>query len=136
MRQQWIILMLVTSTYLWADAYSLQAKIAKLQTLPKSERFMLMNEIKRDLARMNESQRREALGKLRASMHRKGQRYGLGKSGHKSMGKGHGNHQPLRMHKGIQEHIRPNHEQKRARQPKHQKRPDIYKRPLNLPNEK
>ncbi len=46
----------------------LQTKIAKLQTLPKSERFKLMNEIKRDLVKLNSQQRAVALGKLRASM--------------------------------------------------------------------
>jgi len=54
-------------SFIFANS-SLESKIAKLQTAPKSQRYKLMNEIKRELAKMNTKQRAKALSKLRASM--------------------------------------------------------------------
>ena len=48
---------------------SLESKIAKLQTVPKEQRYKLMNQIKRELAKMNATQRRKALNKLKTTMH-------------------------------------------------------------------
>ena len=56
---------------------SLSLKIQKLQSVPKNERFKLMNEIKRELAKLNFEQRSTALGKLRMSLQ--------GSKPHKSM---------------------------------------------------
>lgn len=61
-----LILLLICVNIFAQD--DLQAKIAKLQTLPKLERFKLMNEIKRDLVKLNSQQRATAIGRLRASM--------------------------------------------------------------------
>lgn len=57
---------------LHAGQEDLQSKIARLQHAPKTERFKLMNEIKRELARLNAEQRNKALSKLRGSMKAKG----------------------------------------------------------------
>ena len=48
---------------------SLESKIAKLQTAPKEQRYKLMNQIKRELAKMNATQRNRALNQLKATMH-------------------------------------------------------------------
>ena len=63
------LLSFVLPILLFSGENGLQSKIARLQSAPKSERFKLMNEIKHELARMNEQQRGVALGKLRASLH-------------------------------------------------------------------
>ncbi len=59
---------------------TLSSKIAKLQTMPKSERYKLMNEIKRELAKLNSEQRSVALGKLRRSLN-KGSNFQSGTKG-------------------------------------------------------
>ena len=48
---------------------SLESKIAKLQTAPKEQKYKLMNQIKRELAKMNATQRSRALNKLKATIH-------------------------------------------------------------------
>ena len=48
---------------------SLESQIAKLQTVPKTQRYKLMNQIKRELAKMNATQRANALNKLKATIH-------------------------------------------------------------------
>ncbi len=102
MTKKFYISLLIFSS-LWAGQSDLQSKIAKLQTLPKTQRFKLVNEIKRQLAQMNESQRKEALGKLRASMHGgKGRGKKIGKGMHRGEGMKKQEHMPQNM----QNHIR------------------------------
>ena len=48
---------------------SLESKIVKLQTVPKEQRYKLMNQIKRELAKMNATQRSRALKRLKESIH-------------------------------------------------------------------
>ena len=48
---------------------SLESKIVKLQTVPKDQRYKLMNQIKRELAKMNATQRAKALNRLKESIH-------------------------------------------------------------------
>ena len=80
-----ILLLIYVNVFAQDD---LQAKIAKLQTLPKAERFKLMNEIKRDLVKLNSQQRAAALGKLRASMRGKNSQNMQNQNGlRKQMGK-------------------------------------------------
>ena len=86
--------MFYTSISLFAAQNDLQEKLAKLQTLPKSERFILMNEIKKELARMNAEQRQSALKKLRASMHKQRS------SGYKGQN-GQGKHEGLHLQTGL-----------------------------------
>ena len=69
MKKRLLTLLLAASMLLGAGESDLSSKIARLQNAPKSERFKLMNQIKRELARMNARQRSKALRKLRASMH-------------------------------------------------------------------
>ena len=85
----------------------LQSKIARLQSVPKAERFKLMNEIKRELARMNAAQRNRTLGKLRASMHAQEKQHGMKEGMHEGM------HGTQKMGEGMHgrvpaEHIRQN----------------------------
>ena len=47
---------------------SLESKIAKLQTVPKEQRYKLMNQIKLELAKMNALQRKKALTKLKKNI--------------------------------------------------------------------
>jgi hypothetical protein len=109
MVKRWITLFLALSTLTWAEGDTLQQKIAQLQHAPQRERFKLMNEIKRELARMNESQRKEALGKLRASMmHGNGNRAGDGKGMHPGMHGGEGMRNMMHKGEGMQEHMRQN----------------------------
>jgi hypothetical protein len=108
MVKKWVILLFALSMCIRADETTLQAKIAQLQRAPETERFKLMNEIKRELARMNESQRKEALGKLRASMHGNGNRAGHGKGMHRGMQGGEGMRNMMHKGEGMQEHMRQN----------------------------
>ncbi len=86
MKKRVLIFLMVMPILLVAAQSDLASKIARLQNAPKSERFKLMNEIKRELARMNAEQRNKALHKLRASMHGgakgEGHQKGMGKSMH------------------------------------------------------
>jgi hypothetical protein len=70
---------------------SLQSKMQRLQTVSKSERFQLMNEIKRELVTLHGDQRREALGRLRKHLghgHKNGKHDRTGKGRHKGQGLG------------------------------------------------
>ncbi len=121
----WLLLMLFA--VLEAAGGDLQEKLAKLQTLPKSERFMLMNQIKKELAQMNAQQRRQALQKLRASMHK-------GRGRHQ--GQGLHKHQGIHRQEGRQEPLHRNFEhQPQQREPIHQNvqgsRPQGEQRPQN-----
>lgn len=83
-----LALVALFSLLLWAEGdHDLQSKIARMQQLPKSERYQLMNEIKRELAKLNARQRSIALGKLRASMHGGGAQRGEGMQHEKRMQK-------------------------------------------------
>ncbi len=65
MRNVWIILFLLCSSPLWAN--SVDAQIEAIQKAPVSERFKLMNALKKKLVKMKEKERLEALAKLRTS---------------------------------------------------------------------
>lgn len=67
---------------------SLESKIAKLQMVPKAQRYKLMNQIKRELAKMNASQRNRAINKLKATIHNtnSGNMHGKAKGGHINSG--------------------------------------------------
>ncbi len=52
---------------LWAQS-DIASKIRKLQTLPQSERYKMINEIKRDLAKLNTQQRAQMIRKLRETI--------------------------------------------------------------------
>ena len=99
-----LLLLLFMALFAWAGGSDLSSKIARLQQLPKSERYKLMNEIKRDLARMNEVQRQKALGKLRASMHGKDKGMPHRNGDHTSSGmhRREGNGMGERMHQNMQ----------------------------------
>ncbi len=66
-----IVLLLFVPILLIATPNDLASKIANLQNAPKSQRFKLMNEIKREMAQMNANQRNKTLEKLHASKHKK-----------------------------------------------------------------
>ncbi len=66
-----IISLLLLPISIFANEIDLEAKIAKLQNAPKSERFKIMNEIKYELSQMNEKERTKAIQKLRYSIHKK-----------------------------------------------------------------
>ncbi len=55
---------------------TLSQKIASLKETPKAQRYQLLNSIKRDLAKLNRTQRSEALQQLRHSMQTKGKHQG------------------------------------------------------------
>ena len=98
MKKRLLTLLLVLPMLLAAAQSDLASKISRLQNVPKSERFKLMNQIKRELARMNAEQRSKAMRKLRASMHggdKAGQHKGKQGQAHRS-GMMHG-----REHNGI-----------------------------------
>ena len=63
-----ILILTIFISFAIADN-SLESKIAKLQTVPKEQRYKLMNQIKRELAKMNATQRSRALHKLKATIH-------------------------------------------------------------------
>ena len=67
---------------------SLESKIAKLQMVPKAQRYKLMNQIKRELANMNASQRSRAINKLKATIHNtnSGNMHGKAKGGNINSG--------------------------------------------------
>jgi hypothetical protein len=102
MLQKYILLFFLILSVLVGGENDIQSQIAKLQTLPKNERFKLMNEIKRQLAKMNAQQRKQAIGKLRASMQ--------GRYNGKNMQHRYGMHQEENQHQknGLGEHIRQN----------------------------
>ncbi len=98
MKKRLLTLLLMVPILLAAAQSDLASKIARLQDAPKSERFKLMNQIKRELARMNSEQRSKTMRKLRASMHggdKTGQHNGKHGQAHRS-GMMHG-----REHNGI-----------------------------------
>ncbi len=70
MKKKIISLILFIPMFILANEIDLEAKIAKLQNAPKSERFKIMNEIKYKLSQMNEKQRNKAIHKLRSSIHK------------------------------------------------------------------
>jgi len=103
MKKRVLIFLVVAMPMLLAAAQNdLASKIARLQNAPKSQRFKLMNEIKRELARMNAEQRNKALRKLRASMHRgtkgDGHQKGMGKSMHHISERGEEIRQKMHQH--------------------------------------
>ena len=62
-----------------AQPQSISQKIQQLKTTPKAQRYKLINQIKRDMVKLNATQRSAALGELRAGMRGKGK----GKMKHK-----------------------------------------------------
>ncbi len=99
MLQKICLLILFGVTFLSGAQSDLQRKIEQLQQVPKAQRFKLMNEIKRELAKMNVQQRKAALGKLRASMsHGSGHANGM----HRKGGMGQGMHRDMQMHEEMQ----------------------------------
>ena len=102
MKKRVLVFLLVMPLLLTAAQSDLASKIARLQNAPKSERFKLMNEIKRELARMNAEQRNKALRKLRASMHGgtkgTGHQKGMGKSMHHVSERGEEMRQKMHQH--------------------------------------
>lgn len=52
-------------------AESLDAKIAKLSSVPKEQRYILINSIKRDLAKLNREQRVKAIAALKDKLNKK-----------------------------------------------------------------
>ncbi len=71
MKKNWFVILLFIPILLIASQSELSLKISKLQHVKKSERYKLMNEIKRELAHLNTHQRTQALRKLHATMHKK-----------------------------------------------------------------
>ncbi len=63
------------------SAQTLDAKIAKLNSVPKEQRYILINSIKRDLAKLNREQRLKAIAALKEKLNKK----------HKNMHKNRGN---------------------------------------------
>ncbi len=105
MKKRVLFFLLAMPMLLTAAQSDLASKIARLQNAPKSERFKLMNEIKRELARMNAEQRNKALRKLRASMHGgtkgDGHRKGMGKSMHHISERGEKMRQKMHQHQEM-----------------------------------
>ncbi len=71
MKCRWLSLFLFVPMLLASAPSDLASKISSLKDAPKSQRFRLMNEIKRDMAQMNAKQRAQALQKLHATMSKK-----------------------------------------------------------------
>ncbi len=125
-----LLLLLFMALFAWAGGSDLSSKIVRLQQLPKSERYKLMNEIKWDLARMNEAQRQKALGKLRASMHAGSD--GKGKGMHHRYGKHDGSGMHGRAGKGMGDMLHRNQNiEHRMEQTKH-RNPAMEKRPAPM----
>ncbi len=76
-----------------AKTLTLEEKIAKLSTVPKEQRYILINSIKRDLIRLNQAERLKAINKLRAKL-----------NGNKMRLKGT-NRTKSRLRKGLNKHI-------------------------------
>jgi hypothetical protein len=55
-----------------AQTETISQKIQQLKTVPKAQRYKLINQIKREMIKLNAAQRSAALGELRAGMHGKG----------------------------------------------------------------
>ena len=66
MKKILILLLLVIS--LLDAKNSLAEKISKLQSVPKSQRYKLVNEIKKELATLNRKQRIKAIKKMRIAL--------------------------------------------------------------------
>ncbi len=102
MKKILLTLLLAMPMLLAAAQSDLASKIARLQNAPKSERFKLMNEIKRELAHMNAEQRSKALHKLRVSMHGGTKGDGIqkraGKDMHDTTGRGEEMRQKMHQH--------------------------------------
>ncbi len=88
-------------SFIFANS-SLESKIAKLQTVPKSQRYKLMNQIKKELATMNKKQRTKVLNKLKASIHSS---KSYMKSSSVSVDKRGGNHMNSSHMKSNMQHI-------------------------------
>lgn len=121
-----LVVLTLFSSFLFANG-SLEAKISKLQTVPKSQRYKLMNEIKRELAKMNTKQRAKALNQLRASMHSSKPHMGSGsmsKTGGGYMNNSHtkSNMQHMINKSNLHEHIN---------KPKGPTQPSVPTKPYN-----
>jgi len=71
-----LLFILFHLTLLWSK--SIDAEIEAIQKAPVSERFKLMNALKKKLVKMKEKERIEALSKLRASTKSKKARKAIG----------------------------------------------------------
>jgi microcystin degradation protein MlrC len=101
----------IFSSYIFADTQSVGAKIKMLSSVSKAERFKLINEIKRDLTKLNRTQRREAIGKLRSSIKAKHNQHQMKKQ--HQQGKQHSQNNQRKMdgtgpHNGKNKHGKPN----------------------------
>lgn len=102
---------------------NIEQKISMLHAVPKDKRYILMNEIKMELAKMNAAQRAKALEKLRASMHSsKNKKMHKNRNSHKE----EANHMEFEnsynmkhmickgeMHKNIHKHIKQHYKEKK-----------------------
>ncbi len=91
-----ILILTIFISFVMADN-SLELKIAQLQTAPKDKKYIIMNQIKRELANMNVEQRSRALNQLKATIH----------TAENGMHK-HNNSTHLKTREHIQEHLKHN----------------------------
>ncbi len=119
------IIFIITFFISFVYSGNIEQKISMLHSLPKDKKYILMNEIKRELAKMNAAQRAKALEKLRASMHSsKNKKMHKNRDSHKE----EANHMEFEnfhdmkhmickgeMHKNINKHIKQHHKEKKEK---------------------